>query len=42
MFMTSYLCSSTEYDPNISDNSHLKHENKFWTKKYKLKILTKS
>ena len=42
MFMTSYLSKSPTCDPNISDNGHLKHENNFWTNKYKQKILTKS
>ena len=41
VFMTSYLCKSPARDPNIPDNGHVKHENNFWTKKYKSKILTK-
>ena len=40
--MTSYLWKSPTHDHNILDNVHLKHENNFCTKKYKLKILTKS
>ena len=41
VFMTSYLYESPARDPNISDNGHVKHENNFWTKKYKSKISTK-
>ena len=36
-----YLSELPACDPNISDNGHVKHENNFWTKKYKLKILAK-
>ena len=39
--MTSYLCYKPARDPSISDDDHLKHENNFWAKKYKSKILTK-
>ena len=39
--MTSYLCKSPARDPNISDNGHVKDENKSWTKEYKSKISTK-
>ena len=41
VFMMSYLYKSPARDPNISDNGHVKHENNFWTNKYKLKILKK-
>ena len=40
--MTSNLWKSPAHDHYISDNVHLRHENNFWTKKYKLKMLTKS
>ena len=41
VFMTSYLCKSPAHDPKILDNGRIEHENNFWTKKYKSKILTK-